>query len=72
MMIGIVLIVIGVVFFAKALEFISADTLSVLWPLLLIVLGLSLISHKLFGHHDAKGWWSQTVDWNNKAKRSKR
>jgi len=59
MVIGLMLIVIGLVFFAKALGFVTADTLSVLWPLLLIVLGLNMLSHHIFGHH--KSPWNEIV-----------
>ena len=71
MIVGIVLIVIGIMFFAQSLEFISAETMRVLWPLLLIVLGLTLLSHKMFGHDCAgKGCWcGGSVDWSNKKKK---
>lgn len=74
MIIGLILIVIGVVFFARALGYIEGDTLSILWPLMVIVLGLSLLSHKVLGH-DCTGkncWCGGTIDWaNSKGKRRK-
>lgn len=74
MIIGILLIAFGILFFARAIELVDAEVFSVAWPLLLVVLGLSLLSHKLFGHScDEKDCWRcQTVDWNNTPKRKKR
>ncbi|MAF81019.1 hypothetical protein CL628_03320 [bacterium] len=54
MLIGLVLIVTGLVFFAKALGLITGDVIEVLWPLLLIVLGLGMLSHHMFGHTHGK------------------
>ena len=73
MFVGLILIVIGVVFFARALGYIEGETISVLWPLLLIVLGLGLLSNKFMGH-DCKGescWCGGNVDWGNKKGRRK-
>ena len=53
MVIGLILIVIGLVFFAQALGYITGDVINVLWPLLVVVLGLALITHKTFGHQCA-------------------
>ncbi len=73
MFIGIVLIVTGLVFFARALGFLNAEQIGVLWPLLLIVLGLSFLSHRVFGHdHNGKNcWYCQTVKWNPNPKRKR-
>lgn len=76
MIIGLVLIVIGVVFFAQALGLLSGDVISVLWPLLVVVLGLSLISHKILGHECAgngkKCWCGGVVKWGMPKKAQKR
>ena len=48
MIIALILIVIGVVFFAKALGFIENNTVDVLWPLLLVVVGFAMLSHRRF------------------------
>jgi len=66
MVIGIVLIGIGLIFFAQALGFLKTEEIDVLWPLLLVVLGISLLSHKVFGHEctgSKKCWYCQTVDF---------
>lgn len=72
MLVGLVLIVIGAVFFAQSLGLIQGETLNVLWPLLLIVLGIVLLSHKVFGH-ECEGktcWCGGNVTWgDNKKKR---
>jgi len=66
MLIGLVLIVIGLVFFAKALGFITADTIDVLWPLLLVVLGFGMLSHRYFGQQG--GRWGAHVGEHKKKK----
>lgn len=70
MMLGVVLIVIGIVFFAKALGFIPGETMSILWPLLLVVLGLTMISHKVLGHScEGKNCWcGGRINWSQKKK----
>ena len=71
MLVGLILIVIGTVFFAQALGFLTGETLQVLWPLLLIVLGIVLLSHKALGH-ECKGkkcWCGGTLDWNDLKKK---
>lgn len=64
MVIALVLIVIGLVFFARALGLVDQEALSIIWPLLLVVLGFSMLSHKMFGHeHTGKDcWYCRTVD----------
>jgi hypothetical protein len=71
MLVGLVLIVIGTVFFAQALGFIQGETLSVLWPLLVIVLGIVLLSHKALGHEcEGKNCWcGGNVNWSGKKKK---
>ncbi len=69
MVIGILMIVLGLVFFAKALGFIEGETLHVLWPLILIVLGFSLIGNRMLG--GGRSRWYEHVHWENKKKRSK-
>lgn len=50
MIIAIVLIVLGLFFFARALGFVTDETLGILWPLLLVVIGLSMLSRRwMFG-----------------------
>lgn len=50
MMIALLFIILGVTFFAQAAGLIPAGIASYIWPILLIVLGLGLLSHKTFGH----------------------
>ena len=71
MLVGLVLIVIGAVFFAQALGLVQGETISILWPLLLIVLGLVMLSHKFLGHECAGKdcWCGGTINWNGKKKR---
>ena len=73
MVIGLILIVIGLVFFAQALGFLPVESTKVLWPLLLIVLGLSLLSHKFFGHRcvGKECRYCEPVSWGNGGKRKK-
>lgn len=66
MLIGLTLIVIGLVFFAKALGLITADTIDVLWPLLLVVLGFGMLSHNVLGH--SGGRWGKNVGEKKKGK----
>lgn len=73
MVIGLILIVTGLVFFAQALGFLPTESSKVLWPLLLIVLGLSMLSHKFFGHNcnskDCR--YCEPVTWGVTGKRRK-
>jgi len=71
MLIGLVLVTIGIVFFARALGYIEGDTLNVLWPLLLIVLGIGMISNRAMGHQCKGGscWCGGEVDWSKKKKK---
>ena len=50
MFIGLILIVIGVVFLAKALGLVTTDAMSIIWPTLVIILGLSIMTHHRLGH----------------------
>ncbi|MEX1997945.1 MAG: DUF5668 domain-containing protein [Candidatus Andersenbacteria bacterium] len=71
MTIGLILIVIGLVFFARALGYFEEQALNIIWPLLLVVLGLSMLSHKMFGH-ECKGkkcWYCENVNWSGGKKR---
>jgi hypothetical protein len=43
MIIGIVIIVIGLAFLLQSLGFITGDTWQIIWPCLLIVVGLGII-----------------------------
>lgn len=71
MLIGLVLIVIGLVFFAQALGFLPVESAKILWPLLLIVVGLSMISHRFFGHRcdDTDCNYCTPVHWGNGKRR---
>ncbi|MBI3255445.1 MAG: hypothetical protein HYZ63_00565 [Candidatus Andersenbacteria bacterium] len=73
MTLALVLILFGVAFFAKTLGFISMDTLNVLWPLLLVVLGLSMVSHHWFGHrcNDKECWRCAEISFENKPKKKR-
>lgn len=69
MVVGILLIVIGLVFFAKALGYIAGETLNVLWPLILIVIGFSLLSNRLLGEGHKR--WYEHVHWDSNAKKKR-
>ena len=71
MFIALVLIIIGVLFFARAANLISPDMINVLWPLILIIIGLGLLSHKTFGHrcNDKDCWRCKEVALTDKKKR---
>lgn len=73
MLIGLVLIVIGLVFFAQALGFLPAENAKILWPLLLIVVGLSMVSHRFFGHNcdDKSCRYCMPVNWGAGGKKRK-
>lgn len=74
MLVGLILIVIGLVFFAQALGYIQGDTINILWPLLVVVLGIGLLSHKVLGH-DCSGkdcWCGGAVDWSSKGKKKRK
>lgn len=73
MFIPLILIVLGLFFFAKAIGVLTVDalSLSVLWPLILVVAGLVMVSHNMFGH-SCKGKaceWCKEVKLNGKSKR---
>lgn len=60
MIIPLVVIALGIFFFAKSLGLVMMnDQLSIIWPLVLIVLGLSLLCHKMFGHNCT----SKSCEW---------
>ena len=67
MLIAILLILIGVVFFAHALGYIDDVSLGLLWPLLLVALGFSMLSHRMFGH-GSESWEAKP---SNKSKKKK-
>lgn len=68
MFIAFVLIILGVLFFARATNLISPELLNVIWPLVLIVIGLGLLSNRTFGHHcnDKNCWRCREVSMNEK------
>lgn len=49
MIIPLLLIAIGLVFFARSLGFITDEVINVLWPLLLVVIGLGMMSNRYLG-----------------------
>lgn len=63
MVLALSLIVIGIVFFARALGLIEQNAFDIIWPLILIVGGLSLVTHKWFGHHcsDKECWRCHSI-----------
>jgi hypothetical protein len=71
MTLALVLIVFGLVFFAKTLGFIDSETLNVLWPLLLVILGISMVSHHWFGHrcNDKECWRCAEISFDKKGKK---
>jgi len=73
MFIGLILVVIGLVFFGKALGLITTDAISIIWPLLVIVLGISMITHHRFGHHcKGKDCCGGKVSWGSTPAKSKK
>lgn len=65
MIIPLVIIAFGIFFFAKSLGLVPEDQFNVIWPLVVIVLGLSMLSRKMFGHDcDTKNCeWCKDVTW---------
>lgn len=64
-MAGFLLIIIGVIFLLKHLDFISAGAWEILWPILLIILGISFVVRRgevgfFFKEHS--GWRKRKVD----------
>lgn len=57
MVIALALIVLGLFFFARALGFIGDEALNIVWPLLLVVVGLAMLAHR----GDEKAWWDAAV-----------
>lgn len=49
MIIPFVLIAIGLIFFARALGYIGDEVINVLWPLLLVIIGLGMMSNRYLG-----------------------
>ncbi len=75
MIVPLLLIVVGAAYFAQALGLltISATTFNLLWPLVLVVVGLSMISHRKYGHLcTAKDCaWCQKVEFTETKKKRK-
>lgn len=71
MILPLLLIAIGLIFFARTLGYITADTINVLWPLILVVVGLSMVSNHWFGHHcNVKDCWRcQEISFGDKSKK---
>lgn len=51
MIIPLVIIAFGIFFFAKSLGLVMEEQFAVIWPLVVIVLGLAMLCHKAFGHN---------------------
>jgi len=58
MFIGLTLIVIGAIFLLQNLGYLTSDAWDVIWPLLLIILGLSMIIKRKRGWHGPWCWCS--------------
>jgi hypothetical protein len=71
MIFPLVIIALGIFFFARALGLVHDDQFEIIWPLALVVLGLSLLCHKMFGHNcnDKSCEWCKNVKWNSKKKK---
>ena len=74
MSIGIILVAIGLLFFAQTLGLVTAETMQVVWPLSLVIMGVVLISHKVLGHDCVGGgcWCGGTIDFGNGKKGGKK
>lgn len=71
MTVALVLVVIGLIFFARSLGYVDDDTISILWPLLLVIVGLSMVSHRWFGHRcdDKDCWRCSEINFGDKPKK---
>ena len=75
MIFPILLIAVGLFFFAKALGFdVANEFWSVLWPLVLVVLGITMVSHRNWGHacDDKTCWRCTEVSLEDSPKKSKK
>ena len=62
MFFGLFLAIIGAIFLLQNLGYITADAGSVIWPVVLIVLGLSLVFKKKRGHCCGPWCWHGNHD----------
>jgi predicted permease len=65
---GIILIIIGVGFLLQNLGYISGGVWNIIWPVILIVLGLSLI----FRRPRAGFFWGERFGWEEKKLKTKK
>jgi len=62
MIIGFILIIIGVVFLLQNLGYISEGAWSIIWPAILIVIGLAIILRR----RDHGFFWEERFGWGKK------
>ncbi|MEW6456291.1 MAG: DUF5668 domain-containing protein [Acidobacteriota bacterium] len=64
MLAGIFLVIIGAVFLLQNLGYISGSAWKIIWPLILIALGLSILFRR------RHFWWCYPPDWWKKEKKN--
>ena len=72
--VAITIILIGIFFFARAIGFVNDETMNIVWPLLIVVLGLGVLAYGNTGHK-CKGkncWTCDHVEFANKKGKKKR
>ena len=62
MIIGFILIIIGAVFLVQNLGYISEGAWSIIWPAIIIVIGLGII----FKRRDHGFFWEESFGWGRK------
>jgi len=62
MIIGLILIIIGLVFLLQNLGYISEGAWSIIWPAILIVIGLGILLKK----RDRGFFWEERFGWREK------
>lgn len=58
MLLGFILLIIGIVFLLRNLGFISADAWDIIWPAIIIAIGIWILSRKKDGFS-----WKETLGW---------
>lgn len=61
MLLGFILLIIGVVFLLRNLGFISADAWDIIWPAIIIAVGLWILFRKKNGF-----FWKESFGWKKK------
>ena len=62
MFLGLILLVIGIVYLVKNLGFISGAAWSIIWPIILVVIGLSIVLKR----KNQGFFWEERFGWRKK------